>query len=215
MGCDIMAIGTCYLVTNTNLINSQQARVVTITDTKDYMNIPNSVGASILMPPYQAMMALLDNEERIFRQIYSEYLCLPEVDQMLTIITKAVYNGVNIILFIPSDEVDIWVELLLYHINQKFGIIVGTKNSPFMIDNSKFINLQISCFMYDIIGLEEIMKSIPKDNYLINIITPKVMAYYNKPLTNDSHIFVSNIWDMIHLNKKELQVIKPIKGDNI
>ena len=68
--------GTIYVTYDINLClsNLNMCKTIVIADEPDQYNIPGKIGGSILLPPYEAMACLIDNNIDGFRTEYLSYL---------------------------------------------------------------------------------------------------------------------------------------------
>lgn len=131
--------GSIYLVSDidvacNNLVAPNTA-VITLTEQPEYMAyIPTALRGSALLPPYEAVMALSDNNRQLFSQIYYEYLASNvDVNILITIMTGSILlKGMRILLFIPRDEMELgFFRDLSAYIYGVYGILIGTEESPF------------------------------------------------------------------------------------
>lgn len=131
--------GSIYLVSDLNIacnnLVAPSTAVITLTEQPEYIAyIPTALKGSALLPPYEAIMALSDNNRMLFSQIYYEYLASnPDVNILITIITAAVLlRGMRILLLIPTDEMELdFFRDLSAYIYGVYGILIGTEQSPF------------------------------------------------------------------------------------
>lgn len=74
-------------------------------DSSAIAGMQNAMMCSILLPPYDAMAALLDGDPARFGAIYDEFLVTSyEANTLISIILAALYKGVHMILYVPRAE---------------------------------------------------------------------------------------------------------------
>lgn len=208
-------VGTCYLVTDHNMIPNlaYQSRIVSITEGNPFGNAIQVVEASVLMPPYQAMLAQVDGDMNRFKIEYVNYLMSTDaVRALLAIIGKALLQGVNITLFVPKDEAQLFIDILLEFMVGAFGIVVGTQNRPFALLGNASVFINQSCYICDVITLSEFLAEVPRDLKLFESIAHKVGMDYD--LFYDLNYIVNYtamLWDQQHLNGHLLERVQPIK----
>jgi|GEM_PF-2732048 len=208
-------VGTCYLVTDHNMIPNlaYQSRIVSITEGNPFGNAIQVVEASVLMPPYQAMLAQVDGDMNRFKMEYVNYLMSTDAAcTLIAIIGRALLQGINITLFVPKDEAQLFIEILLEYMAGAFGIVVGTQNRPFVLLPNAQICINQCCYMADVITLSEFLAEVPRDLKLFESIAHKVgidydLFYDPVQLIN----FTAMLWDQQHLNGHLLERVSPIK----
>lgn len=208
-------VGTCYLVTDHQMaLNcASQSRVVSVTEGNPFGNTIQVVEASILMPPYQAMVAQIDGNMEKFSQEYLAYLSSSEsVNSLIAIIGRALLQGINITLFIPKDEAQLFANILLEYIMGAFGIVVGLENRQFCMMAFTPTKVSACCYIADVISLGEFLAEVPRDLNLFTAVASKVGIdcdlYYNVPKIVE---YTTMLWDQQHLNGHLLERVSPIK----
>ena len=208
-------VGTCYLVTDHNMIPNlaYQSRIVSITEGNPFGNAIQVVEASVLMPPYQAMLAHVDGDIARFKKEYINYLASTDAaTTLIAIIGRALLQGVNITLFIPKDEAQLFADTLLEFMFGAFGIVVGTEKIQFMLTGNAQLFINVGCYLADVITLEEFLSESPRDLMLFESIAHKVGIDYD--LFYDLNYivnFIAMLWDQQRLNGHLLERVQPIK----
>lgn len=161
--------GSIYLVSDIETVSvSRQmpkTRIISLTEEPDYMKfIPDSILGTVFLPPYECMIYLSDGDYANFREVYLRYLTgSPELDLFLSVVTRAVLiEGINIVLFVPKDEVELgFFQILAEYIFNCFGIMIGNNQAPFMynpaFDASNCEKMYLNGFM----DVEELMVNFP------------------------------------------------------
>lgn len=133
--------GTIYIThdINLSLSNLNMCKTIVIADEPDdpQYNIPGKIGGSLLLPPYEAMAYLVDDDMNSFRQEYLNYLKMNySVDKFINIIIQALIGGTNII-FLLDKEITNDIEVVLKDFFvMEYGIILGTSTNSFAFDIS-------------------------------------------------------------------------------
>ena len=70
-----MIKGTIYISYDINLClaNLNTCKTIIIADEPDLYNIPGKIGGSLLLPPYEALVSMIDGDEEKFRYEYLSY----------------------------------------------------------------------------------------------------------------------------------------------
>ena len=143
-----------------DVLYSGGVKVVIVDEENPFQGANNIVVmGSVLLPPYEALAAMIDGETRIFAQIYHEYLCRREPESFIVLLITCLYRGMNILLFIPDQEAD-FLQPLLYQF-ALFGIIVGSVSNVFMINPQQEPQRVILMYLYDYITADEYLKMLP------------------------------------------------------
>jgi hypothetical protein len=123
----------------------------------------NALKATVLLPPYDAVMAEMDNNIEAFSAIYTQHLFQKAPSYMMAAIIKALMCGSNILLYLTVDEAEmLYSKFLLNHLRVNYGIIVGTTDNPFFYDVN--YNWAICSLLYsfdDLMSTEEFFMLYP------------------------------------------------------
>lgn len=113
-------------------------KVITVTedntDQLSYLAGP-LIKATILLPPCDAMQLLMDGQYDAFSSVYLNYLstnyeCLGYQD----ILILSALKGINMVLYIPKDELELgFYDVLYFYMLNYRGILIGNamQNIPF------------------------------------------------------------------------------------
>lgn len=132
-----MLKGTIYITYDMNLClaNLNACKTIIIADEPDRYNIPGKIGGSLLVPPYQALAAVIDGDEEKFRYEYLNYLTMdPTVNKFINIILQALLAGTNIIFLMDREGPTKFDMILKEYFMISFGIILGDDNTQFQYD---------------------------------------------------------------------------------
>lgn len=159
-----MLKGSIYITYDVNLClsNLNTCKTIIIADETDKYNIPGKIGGNLLSPPYQALVAIIDNDEEKFRYEYMNYLITdPTVNKFINIILKALIVGTNIIFLIDKDGPVKFDMVLKEYFMMTFGIILGDSHTQFQYDiNQNFVILN-KLYIEDDINPNEYLKLFP------------------------------------------------------
>lgn len=130
--------GSLYLTSDISMVanNLDKCKVINVTENGIFLEHPNSIKATILLPPLDAMMADADNDINSLRNIYWSYFLSDDVTEFMAIICTVLNRGVNIFMYIPQEEINefSFIGILLEYIRTVYGICVGTISSQFGFD---------------------------------------------------------------------------------
>jgi hypothetical protein len=116
---------------------AQGYKFVMVTEDTGWLDsIPYAVPASILLPPYEAMSELIDDNSELAYIIYHNYVYSYEVFHYLILIMGAlVFNQNNLAIMFDRDAYELKiVEWLGTIIAETFGIRWATYYSPMQVD---------------------------------------------------------------------------------
>lgn len=159
-------------------------KIVLITEENDprLEYIPSKLSAKILLPPFDAVNAELDNNLPLANAIYCSYLSEKEPADYISVLTAAAMQGVMIGIYFGPELRDMrWPMMFLSYLYNVRGIQVGSSNvQPGIADHAMATNV---CDLY-IKGLMSLPDFIMK--YPIGIDIPmeivRILAVnYNMP----------------------------------
>ena len=203
------------------LIRQFNVRIVSITDEKEYIPYPNIVTASTLLPPYEALEAVVEGDIPKATSIYGMWLQSSIPQKIFGIILGALHIGINICLYYPEDTTqkgDL-INTFLGFLDSFFGIRVGG------IPNGKYISPMISSdaivdgvrlhamVMASAISVEEFCKEYNADPRSINANVARVIyAYFHggmiTPSMEEVYRFIAGY--MINLKSEVNGFVNPI-----
>lgn len=167
----MLSLGTIYLVTDIDVIATNQIDpsrkqyIIALTEDNEFLRyFPDAMQASILLPPYESLIYLTDGDMNNFRQIYLNYLSTsPEANMLMSIILKAVlFNGLNIIFYVPSDENELgFFPVIAEYMFNCYGIVIGNPITPFAYIPTFDSVICDKLYMDGIIDIEEYMLNYP------------------------------------------------------
>lgn len=161
-------LGSIYLVSDIDMINNLKTnpntKIISLTEEQDYMRlIPEAIPGTVFLPPYEALVFLTDSDMKSFYDIYMSYLIgTNEVSVYTAVILRAVLmEGINIILFVPKDELELNFFPVLADYFMRFGVITGTPVNNFAYNPAFDAIVCQLLYMFDYMSMEELMVNFP------------------------------------------------------
>ena len=185
--------GTIYITYDINLClaNLNMCKTIVIADEPDQYNIPGKIGGSILLPPYEAMACLIDNNIDGFRTEYLSYLRMNySVDRFISIIIQALMVGTNIIFLMDPQGPEFEMVLKEFFMTQ-YGILLGDSNTPFSFDISYTPYILNKLYAEDNIPKEMYLNLYPQESSFDQFTLQKLMYEYaiNSDLVGANNYF--------------------------
>ncbi|MGL5330506.1 MAG: hypothetical protein ACRDD7_14640 [Peptostreptococcaceae bacterium] len=174
--------GTLYVTNDINVVQTVMVsnRIIIVGEPDAaFVQSTGAVVGSVLLPPYNAMIARMDNDMNSFSQLYNDYLLQKEPSTFITVILRALYNGTNIVLYCPSDEFTLYFEELYKHMIYNYGIYIGTISSPFNFDPSFAGKICAMMYFYDLFNVQELFIAYPKGVDIPDDIVMKLIGDLN------------------------------------
>lgn len=178
--------GTIYITNDINLClaNMAMCKTIIIADEPENYRMPQAIGGSLLLPPYQALELLVDGNERDFEFEYDQYLNNDiSVYKFINIILQALIVGTNIIFLVESNDID-FMKVLRRYFAVSFGIILGDSMHPFSFDinyTTSILNRLYSC---DDISKETYLSLYPLEFDIDPFCVGKLQADFNMRFNN-------------------------------
>lgn len=183
--------GTIYITDNINvcLSNLGACRTIVVADEPDVYNIPGKIGGSLLLPPYEALNALVDGDEEAFGYYYFNYLSNDySVNQFVNIILAAIMSGINIIILTDSNGPDFSNALRAYFVTT-FGLILGDSSRSFAYDITYVPRILTRLYSEDVIDQKMFLSLYPHE-VAFDIFTVRKLAFENNlKFTSDNEMY--------------------------
>ena len=150
--------------------------------------------------------------------LYLNHLSLPQVDEFIVVILRALFNGKNISIFIPNEKVPLkYPEVLMLYLLNNFGIRVGDIANPCMYDRNFDGLIMDKLYSYDLCTEEEFFQNIPTsyNTYsmpTLNKLIQKIRPYVNNPSLQAYMDYFNNYNISIKQRGKMLQPLIFKKG---
>ena len=188
-----MLKGSIYITYDMNLClaNLNNCKTIVIADEVDMYNIPGKIGGSLLVPPYQALMAVIDGDEEKFRNEYLQYLSVdPTVNKFINIILQALLAGTNIIFLMDREGPTKFDMVLKEYFMISYGIILGDDSTQFQYDINYIPVIFNKLYTEDDFTpqsyLENFPLDIPFDPFIVNKLIYD-MQFLGIPFTDHNH----------------------------
>ena len=182
-----MLKGTIYVTYDINLClsNLNTCKTIVIADEPDNYNVPGKIGGSLLLPPYDALVAVIDGDEQKFRYEYINYLSTNvTVNKFINIILQALIVGTNIIILLDKEgpKFDMVLKEFFAVV---FGIYIGDGSNQFQFDINFFPGILNRLYMDDDIDCKNFLLLSPEGCQFNPFILRKLCFDYNIPFIND------------------------------
>lgn len=130
--------------------------------------------ASILIPPTEMLMAWADGNMFVMQNNYPRYLMeCKDADDMIVALLAALTKK-NVIIYIPTDEFNIFGQVFLNYMYYTYGITMNTPNTQFAFDTTKLPLILSKFYMMDLIAPDEFLKVYPANFDLIPFVVNKL-----------------------------------------
>lgn len=172
--------GTINVTTDLNTVQNMMGshRIVFIGEPNaELVQATNGIVGSIFLPPYQAMMALSDNDLNTFNGIYSQHLMSNECSSILSVLIKGMINGINLLIYMTPDEYNMYFIGFKSFVRQNYGITIGSMYEPFGYDNQYDYVIYSLLYLNELITIQEFFTVYPQG---INFTDPVVMKLINE-----------------------------------
>lgn len=173
--------GTIYITTDINLClsNLNMCKTIIIADEPDNYRIPQAIGGSLLLPPYEAMTALINGNDAEFNMGYMDYLNNnPSVYKFINIILQALIAGTNIIFLIDSEGINFELSLREFFMTS-FGILIGDSGHVFSYDITYTPIILNRLYISDDISKETYLTLYPNDMNIEPFFVSKLSYEFN------------------------------------
>lgn len=180
-------LGNLYLVDDINVAmaskNMPGTFTISLTEEAGYIKyIPEAMGGTILLPPYEAMIYLSDGDFNNFRDIYLQYLSLsPEIDLFLSVILRAcLINDSRLIFYVPKEELSLgFFSVIAEYIANCFGIVIGTVQNAFYYNPVYDPIVMERIYVNELMNKEELMTYFPPKLQFTQPTVTKLVADMN------------------------------------
>lgn len=181
-----------------------------------FIQATNASLVSVLLPPPSASMMEMDGNIQGYLETYYNHLNSGNAFMFVCVILRAVYNGINVILYTTPEEHELsFMNTLAEMFQRQFGITPGNGNTPYYFDYNYFTVILEIMYMNDMMTADELLFSYPieiqlgQNEYLLMKLFNDVIPYVgtNNPTMTDIAYYFNN---RIIASKKNL--IDPIGG---
>jgi len=182
-----MLKGTIYITYDMNLClaNLGTCKTIVVADEPDIYNSPGKIGGSILVPPYEALAAIIDGDEEKFRYEYLNYLNTNlTANKFINILLQALMAGTNMIIILDREGPKFDMVLKEYFM-MFFGIVLGDESNAFQFDLNYIPAILNRLYMDDDIPVNNFLQLYPENLPYDPVILRKMAFDYNVPFVND------------------------------
>ena len=127
-----MLKGTIYITANPEVVYNaplNTTKVVNLDEDGILQDNEAFLGGTCLLPPFEAKVAEIDNNERQYDQFYQSHLLEPFQQQFIAALVSYLYKGGNLILFLPELGLNTR-DKLIQNIWILYGIHIGIIGDP-------------------------------------------------------------------------------------
>lgn len=121
--------GTIYITDNPEVVYNTPlniSRIVSLDEDGILQDNNNAfIGGTCLLPPLEAKIAEVDNNEFQYDQFYQSHLLDPYQQQFIAALVSYLYKGGNLVLFLPEIGYTNTRDKLIQHMWLLYGIHIG------------------------------------------------------------------------------------------
>lgn len=186
-----MLKGSIYITTDINVVRQMMStNKIVIVGEPDQLLVQstNALVASVLLPPYNCMMAKMDNDIQQFTMLYYNHLMSNEVSNFIAALIRALYNGTNILLYSTQDEFSLYFDQFYNFMISNYGIYIGTPANQFTVDLTFIWKICSTLYMYELFTVEEFFTNYPVGTEIPDEVIMKLIYELN-PYVEDPKSF--------------------------
>lgn len=120
--------GTMYITDKEEFIYNadfRTTRIISLDEDGILMDSDKILVGTCLLPPPEAKIAEVDNNERLYDMAYSGHLLEPNQQEFIAALLAYMYQGGNLILFLPEVGYTYTLEKLIQHMWNIYGLHIG------------------------------------------------------------------------------------------
>lgn len=123
--------GNIYVTDNKNVVYAADlntTRIIDMSEMDDRNALPENLAltrGTCLLPPVAAKIAESDGNELLFDRIYSNHLLEPDQQGFITALIAVLYQGLNVLLFLPDPGYTNTQKKFIFHMYDRYGIHIG------------------------------------------------------------------------------------------
>ena len=205
-------------IVNNTLCNGGKVLLLSEQPSPNIMQSPNIIPATILLPPYQCVMAELDGEYDIAKTIYTEYLVEKEPDMFICAIITALLDPLtNILIYVGEDEINMsFVSVLLGYLMNEYGITVTSDMNNFLYNMAYDAVILSKLYLYELIDYQFLLTMYPGPVNLPEYIIPKLIYDINPYISIQTpeayYCYFNGLKNRIKDNNNQLLINPIIRG---
>ena len=174
-------------------------------------NNPQVIPGTILLPPVEALWALIDGNNDMFIQIYHSYLVTPEVMNYVATMITAAYQGINLIIYYPEEN-DMKIKYLYHYFQTNYGITIALNSQmPFMWDPMSVPLYCNSIYSVKAMTPREYLTCYPCDAIIPDQIMLEIASYIPGDTLESKFSLINRMREVF---KRRPNAIVPIKFPN-
>lgn len=195
-GTPIIINASIYSTNDANIVVNgldQNTILITLEEDGSIFNLMsnNIVKATILLPPPQVPIALIDGNVNSAVEMYMQHLGSPVVREFINTLIYVLYNSKNILIYSPITELTQFVESNLYgFLANNYGLIVGGPNNQFDYNPDYQWFIDSSLYLSGYLSPTEFAEYYPED-------IPVDMEVINKLIYETGHTEIPGIENCI------------------
>ncbi len=172
-----MLKGTIYITDNPEVVYHaplDTTRIINLDEDGILQDNEAFLGGTCLLPPLEAKIAEVDNNEYQYDQFYQSHLLDPYQQQFIAALVAYLYKGGNLVLFLPELGYTNTRDKLIQHMWLLYGIHIGiigetdpNKAACFYVDSCVVIWLNL-IYTVGVISAKEYLFMLPEDAVLNN-----------------------------------------------
>ena len=136
---------------------------------KQMIDVIGATEASILMPPYEALVAELDGDMKLFESLYFTHLSTLKIaTTFIALIVRALFDGKNVLLYLTPEESKMaYIQFFLIYFKKYLGISIGTFNGNDCAFDTNYTPVILNLMLLnDILSYQKYLKFYPEDKPL-------------------------------------------------
>lgn len=132
---------------------------------------PGIIPFSILLPPYQALEAEINNNMQAYIQIYTQHLLTGSALEAIKTIIVSLWAGKNIVLLVENGNNLSHMKFLVDYLINVYGITPATEMNPFSFNPEKSILIAGVLYTFNggYITSTDFLREVPDVNTLIQV----------------------------------------------
>jgi hypothetical protein len=212
--------GTIYITDNPEVIYNTPLNVTKIINLDEDGILQDNeafIGGTCLLPPIEAKIAEVDNNEQQYDMFYQSHLLEPYQQQFISALIAYLYRGGNLILFLPDVGYDNTKNKLLYHIWSLYGLHIGIIGDPNPNNSNCYYDDRCTVIWLNMIYTAKVIDAIeflfmyPEDAVINNNQVIAELCEELHPLGNSINEKLKTIEHYRRALKKNSRVIMPLK----
>ena len=214
--------GTIFLTDDPQVIYNSDlniTKIISLDEDGFLMDNPAFVVGTCLLPPPEAKIAEVDNNEQLYDVCYNSHLLEPFQQQFMGAVIASLYSGYTIIIFLPEMGYTYTREKIVQHIWTLYGIHIGFIGAQDPTVANCFYDEKCAPIWMNMIYLADVMDSTaflyyyPADAVINNTAVKSKLIFEMQPYGNtvqEKEKEIERFRRRLHDNKNVKQVIHSI-----